>query len=164
MVGNLDGSKEVHRHGMVEIVHRIGEVIGEVVAHKARVVEHEVHLHSPAVDFGEGCINFSFVLEVAAHGADFNTILLEFGNHRFGMGLVAPLQNDVRTEFRHFDSGETANPAATAGDQGPFALHIDHIHPSFSFLRRNNPPRFQIKNRLSYTGKQNKFSLFCIQE
>ena len=132
MIGNLDRGKEIHRHGVVEIVHGIGQIVGKVMAHESSIVEHEVHLHSPAINFGKSRINFGFVFKVTAYGADFNTILLEFGNHRFGMSLVAPLQNDVRTEFRHFDSGETANSTAAAGNQGPFALHFDH-NPSFLF-------------------------------
>ena len=116
---------------MVEIFHGVGEVIGKVVAHEARIVEHEVHLHVPAVDFGEGGIDFGFTFEVTAHGAHFHAVLLDFFHHRFGMGLVAALQDDVRTEFSHLDSGETAHTTAAAGNQGPLALNVNH-NPSFA--------------------------------
>ena len=164
MVGNLDGSKEVHRHGLVEVIHGVGQIIGKIVTHEACVIEHQVHLHTPAIDFCQGSINFRFVFEVTTHGTNFDTILFDFVDYRFCMRLVTALKNNVGAEFRHFDSGESANSAAATRDQGPFALNVDH-KSSFIFCEGN--PTLSVcryKDKLQRYKMHHFFQEFCIQE
>ena len=112
---------------MVEIVHGVGEVVGKVVAHETSVVEHQVHLHAPAVNFSKGGVDFGLIFQVAAHGTAFHTKLLDFGQHRLGMGLVAALQDDICTQFSHLDGGQATYTTASAGNQAPFSLYINHF-------------------------------------
>ena len=103
-----------------------GQVLVAVGDLQPGVVQHDIHRHFQCINLCQHIVHSGKIVQFAGHTMSLYAHCFRLSLHLLGAFQGAAVENQVAALLGHEDSGQVTNAAAGAGDQRPFAFHIDH--------------------------------------